>query len=269
MVQRTADHVERQLRLGLEPDGIRDSCLRPTVGVVQPAFGQIELEVDRQVLGLRGDGETHADLAVGDLACGTCVLPLHPYRMLTLLQESGVVQDPGDHRLALGHRREGVIGGNPAHLGVAPVRVREVQEPLMDCVYARRVGAGTSGDGLDALAFTIAEQPHRVHGERAASGVVAERAPDGVEVALEPLLASRIKKDHGQRRSRTGDLGKRLYVETPQAIDLSGLSGAEIRRVHSLRSSVNWVLARSSIPRGPVGGGERNSSPARARTDQV
>jgi hypothetical protein len=65
------DHLEGQLGLGLESDFGRDARLRAALRAVGPTGGQVQLEVDGQVLGARGDAEADAHLTVGDLACLT------------------------------------------------------------------------------------------------------------------------------------------------------------------------------------------------------
>src|ERR1022692_1304332 len=47
----------------------------------------------------RNVGSEDADLAVGDLACGTCVLPRHPARRVALLEKAGLVNH--EHRIVI------------------------------------------------------------------------------------------------------------------------------------------------------------------------
>jgi hypothetical protein len=72
------------------------------------------------VLGTGGDAEADANLAVGDFSRRAGVLSLHSHRMLALFEEAGVVDNPGFHGLALRHGGEGVPGGLPAYIPVAP-----------------------------------------------------------------------------------------------------------------------------------------------------
>jgi hypothetical protein len=62
-----ANHLHSQLGLGLEGNVLGNSGLLATSGVVVPGFGQVQLEVDGEVLGPGGDAEADANLAVGDL----------------------------------------------------------------------------------------------------------------------------------------------------------------------------------------------------------
>ncbi len=56
----------------------------------------------------------------------------------------------------------------------------------MDALGGDGLARGASGDGLDALAVTIAHEPERVRRERGPSAVVAQHGPDPVEVRLQP-----------------------------------------------------------------------------------
>ena len=49
------------------------------------------------------------------------------------------------------------------------------------------VTARPSRDRLDALAVALAEQPHRVHGERSPAPIVAQHLADLAEVLLQPF----------------------------------------------------------------------------------
>src|SRR5687767_5614853 len=94
----------REARRSRAHRGRHDRSRAPR-GDVRPTTRQIELEIQRDVLGARRDSEADADLTVGDLAGGTRVLPLHAHGVFALLWEAGVVDDPRRDRLAL---REGL-----------------------------------------------------------------------------------------------------------------------------------------------------------------
>ncbi len=95
------DHLERELDLGLERDIVGDARLVSALPVIGPHFGQVQVEVDGDLLGTRRDGQADADLAVGDLARRAGVLSLNADRMGTLLEEPRVVDDPRRDRLSL------------------------------------------------------------------------------------------------------------------------------------------------------------------------
>src|SRR6266496_3691176 len=192
------DHGEPELRLGLELYRIGDARLFPSRRTLGPALRQVELEIDWHVLGARGDAEADANLAVGDLAGRARVLALHADRMNALLEEAGVVEDPGFDGLTFRHGSERVLRRNPTHLQVAPPRAADkVQEPLMGSVHLLRAATHEGGHGLDALALGAAEQAHRVDRERSAALGTSEHLADPGEVALDATNTSGVHEDHG------------------------------------------------------------------------
>ena len=152
------NHLHSQLGLGLEGDVLGDSGLLAASSAVGPGLGQVQLEVDGEVLGTSGDAEADANLAVGDFSRRAGVLSLHSHRMLALFEEAGVIDNPGFHGLALRHGGKGVPGSLPAHLPVAPAGVDgEVQQSLVHRVRLAGVRAGTGRNRLDALALPVPE----------------------------------------------------------------------------------------------------------------
>ena len=170
--------------------------MRASLWVLGPALGEVEPEVDGHVRTARGERERDADLTVGDLACRAGVLPLHAHRVLALLEEPGVVENPGLDGLRRRHRLERVASGGETNDVVVPVRVRdEVQQALMSGVDPGGASNGAGSDGLDALALTVAEQAMGVGGEGSATSRVAEEKAELLEVVFEA------------RSTRVGEVG--------------------------------------------------------------
>src|SRR6201996_2951390 len=185
------DHAEREVVLRLEDRVRRDPGLLPSLGVLRPRLGQEQREVDREVLRGRRNAQAHRHLAVGRLAGRPRVLTLHTGRVLPLLEEACVVDDPGHHRFTLLHRGDGVPRRREADLVVVPRRVRdEVVDPLVARARVLRVARGARRDRLHALPLRLAQQTHRVHRERFAAVTAAEQLADPVEVPFKPTLAS-------------------------------------------------------------------------------
>ncbi len=178
----------------------QDGASRQTIVNRASDHGEpIELEIDGQVLGPRGDAEADADLTVGDLPCRARVLALHADGVTALLEEAGVVDDPGLDGLALVHGIERIARCDPAHFSVAPPRVAdEVQKALMGGVHLPRVAANESSHRLDALALGVAEQPHRVDREGGAVLGIPEHLADPGEVALDATDTCAVHEDHGR-----------------------------------------------------------------------
>ena len=112
-VQGALQHHPGQLRLGPEPDLLRDPRGPTPRRVVGPALGQVQLPVDHRPPLRAGIGQEDAELAVVDLAGGAGVLALDPHRGRALLEEPGLVhhQDRSSRRPgAQPHRRAGRRG---------------------------------------------------------------------------------------------------------------------------------------------------------------
>ena len=119
------------------------------------------------MLGARHDAQADADLAVGHLPGGTGVLPLHPDRVLALLEKSGGANDPRRHRLANAHRGDRVPGGLGPHRTVRPWALCEkVQKPVVRTLRSFRIAARSRGDGLDAFPLAVAQDSERIRRER-------------------------------------------------------------------------------------------------------
>src|SRR5207342_673444 len=92
------DLIKGDLRLGAEDDILRDTCLGPSLGIVRPGLRQIEPICYRQAGVIVGHRQAHRDLAIILLTQLSAVLPRNADRMLALLREAGVADDPGADR---------------------------------------------------------------------------------------------------------------------------------------------------------------------------
>src|SRR5262249_12278227 len=139
------------------------------------------------------DAQAHPNLAVGYLARGARVLALHSHRVTSLLEESRIVDDRSFHWLPSGHRIERVLRDKTTNRAVAPRRIRaEMLQPLVRRIGLRRIGAGSAGHRLKALALAIAEQSHGVDRERRAPAFVSKDLADLVEILFKSPLSGRI-----------------------------------------------------------------------------
>lgn len=84
------DHFQSQLDLGLERGSFRDASHLATLGIVDPALRQVQLEIEREMLGTGCDRQADCDLTIGDLARRTRVLALDADRLFALLEKAGV-----------------------------------------------------------------------------------------------------------------------------------------------------------------------------------
>jgi hypothetical protein len=86
--------------------------------------------------------------------------------VLALLEPSAVVDDPRIDRRTSGHLGEGIVGGDPPNVAIAPLHIgQEMQEPLMCGVGRLGISTSASGDRLDALALAIPEQSQGIGGK--------------------------------------------------------------------------------------------------------
>src|SRR5262249_12625745 len=119
----TLEHLNRQLGFCLEDDLVRNACFSTTVRCARPTLGEVQFEVDRQVLCRGRPAEAHADLTVGDLPCGARVLPLNSDRVRPLFEETRVVDDPGVDGLPGVQGLDPVLGRLSTNVAIAPRRV--------------------------------------------------------------------------------------------------------------------------------------------------
>ena len=79
-------------------DLLGDLRLAPAPPILAPLLGQVQRPAQRQRPPLTDRVHRHRDLAVADLAQRARVLALHPRRVLAVLDDPGVVDDPGQQR---------------------------------------------------------------------------------------------------------------------------------------------------------------------------
>ena len=90
-----ADLIERDLRLGFEPDIFRHMCLFPPCRIICPCLRQIEPVSDRQACRMIGDRQRNRDLTIVLFAEPPTILSRDADRMRALLRKTGVIDDPG------------------------------------------------------------------------------------------------------------------------------------------------------------------------------
>ena len=94
---RCVDQFQRQLPLGLELHLRGDARFGAPLGILRPAFRQIEPPAQDGTFFPSRLVQAHRDLAVGRLAQRARILPRHPHGVVSLLGETRVVDDP--HRI--------------------------------------------------------------------------------------------------------------------------------------------------------------------------
>ena len=129
----------RDARLGGEPDRVGDVGRRAPRGIVGPALGQVERAVDEGVPVPRHVGREDADLAVGDPAGGTGVLPRDAAGGLALLEEAGLVDH--QHGVRAGQRLQRVVAHHVAQAIRLPAAPAEGRLLPPRPGVARRLGA--------------------------------------------------------------------------------------------------------------------------------
>src|ERR1700726_4933379 len=87
--------------------------------IVSPFLRKIQRAIDESMTMTRNVGSEDADLAVGDLACGTSVLPRHPARRLALLEKAGLVDH--EHRIVIRQMLDDIIADDIAQTISIPI----------------------------------------------------------------------------------------------------------------------------------------------------
>ena len=105
--ERSLDHRGGDLRLGDKADRIGHVSRGKALGLRRPVLRQIQLTVDEGAALVGDIGGKHADLATGDLARRSGVLPAHATRVLTLLEKAGLVDH--QHRSGRGQRLQRIL----------------------------------------------------------------------------------------------------------------------------------------------------------------
>src|SRR6202041_2085252 len=90
---------------------LRPACLLPPGTTLRPGFRQVQPIGHRKAGGMIGNRQRHRHLAIGLLTELTAILVVHADRMLALLGERGVVDDPRLNRSALLDRRQHALNG--------------------------------------------------------------------------------------------------------------------------------------------------------------
>ena len=88
---RAADHPLGQLCFGAEGHPFRHTGFPPPRPVRRPFLGQVELPIQKGRAATAAIGQKHPDLTVLHLPRRAAVLPLHPHRLLALLQEPRLI----------------------------------------------------------------------------------------------------------------------------------------------------------------------------------
>jgi hypothetical protein len=118
----------------------------------------------------RGYAQADADLTVGDLSRQTSVLSPNANRVVALLDEARVVDNPCIDWAPLRHRVQCVTGSGCANISIGPPRIgNEVEQALMHGISAADALARAACDRLSALALTVTKDSHRIDGERLAA----------------------------------------------------------------------------------------------------
>src|SRR5262249_38359 len=121
---RPLDQFERNLRFGRKADVGGNAGLLPARTIRGPVFGNIEPIPDRQAGKVIGHRQRHRHLTIGLLAKLPAILRLNADRMLALLGETRVINDPGFDRPLRPNRRHHQV----AHLGQS-LLVRPLPDP--------------------------------------------------------------------------------------------------------------------------------------------
>ena len=92
-IQCPPDHAPRQLRLSGKLDRLSNPGLPAAFSVLSPLLRKVKFPVHQRRALIAGITEKHANLAVLDAPSRAAILTLHTRRMLTLLQETRLIDD--------------------------------------------------------------------------------------------------------------------------------------------------------------------------------
>jgi hypothetical protein len=171
--------------LCLEGDLLGDARLLATLGILDPDLRQIQPIGDRQAGMMVGDRQRHHRLAVGLLAELAAILVMHADRVLALLGERRVVDDPGlDRPVPLDLRHY-----HPLHLGqhrrVGPRGVGNEMQKLL--VLRRHAGRRRHRrHRLHASAPLCRQQPRAIALQRPRPIRMPDHARQTINVRHEP-----------------------------------------------------------------------------------
>jgi hypothetical protein len=178
-VQRAADHLGGQGRLGRKHDLVGDAGHPQAVGSIDPALGQVQLPVDQGMPCPAGVHQVDRDLGVLDPPSGAGVLALDPNGRRPLLEIAGLVHH--QHRLGVAE----VLDHIGAH--VVADRVVVPDRPGQQVLHPVGVGvAGVLGDRPAVLARQIGQQPQHECPGMPAWLYPAKPARDPAQQLLQP-----------------------------------------------------------------------------------
>jgi hypothetical protein len=134
-----------------------------------PGLGQVELAVDHRVPAGTGVDQVDRNLGVLDPACGAGVLALHPDRVHTLLEVSGLVDH--EHPVGVAERADDVVAQVIAHsVGV----LTRAGKQVLHAMWIRITGM--LGDGPTILPRQIRQQAEHER-PRPAAGLRPRKPP--------------------------------------------------------------------------------------------
>jgi len=120
---RPGDHRRGKRGLGRELDAVRDARLAAALSVGGPGSRQVQGAIDEGMSTPRRVGQIHRDLGVLDPPGRAGVLPLHPDRVLALLQITGLVNH--QDRVRLAERLDHVAAQIVTNAVGVPLRARQ------------------------------------------------------------------------------------------------------------------------------------------------
>src|SRR6202048_5048869 len=145
------DHSRRKLWFGRKAGIGGHVCSFQAIWIVGPFLRKIQRTIDERMTVARNVGSEDSDLAVRDLARGTCVLPRHSARRLALLEKAGLVDH--EHRIVIRQMLDDIITYDIAQ-GIS-IPIHATQDRLLPpwAGIASRLRAHPTG-----LALLISEQ---------------------------------------------------------------------------------------------------------------
>src|SRR6266536_567020 len=181
------DHVQRDLPFGLELEILRHSCRKTSFRVFGPGLRQVEPIRRRHAHGFVGQRKTHGYLAVVLFSKYATVLPGHADRMLPLLGNPSVVDDPARDRTMTFHRIEHAVSGQSQHGRILPCGIRnEMMHRLVPRADMPWINA--SRHRLDALPIACETQPSTVCSKRPGTIGMPHNHKQEFKILLKPLL---------------------------------------------------------------------------------
>jgi hypothetical protein len=170
--------------------GLRDASVVQAACIGQPALGEVEAEVQGVVACGADVVDRDRDLAVGLLAQGPPVLPLHAHGVLPLFGEGDIVKEQDGLGVSEGLAPVGAVAAQDLAL-VPGALIDELRQGLLGVLAGQALRQDhSSGQRLDALPLAIEQEAlqvdagpagrlglRKVCGEQ--RGVVAEAVEDG------------------------------------------------------------------------------------------